>query len=98
MLAITHSFHPFSFLLQFPFFAGCSLHSQPPPLLPSLPGGRFDTIVAENGYKAYMRLKIKNIQAEDFMSYGCYAKNSFGETNGNVKVYGECLQGGGGGK
>ncbi|XP_050730300.1 neurotrimin-like isoform X2 [Eriocheir sinensis] len=52
-----------------------------------LSSGRFDTIVAENGYKAYMRLKIKNIQAEDFMSYGCYAKNSFGETNGNVKVY-----------
>lgn len=52
-----------------------------------LSSGRFDTIVAENGYKAYMRLKIKNIQAEDFMSYGCFAKNSFGETNGNVKVY-----------
>ncbi|XP_069165301.1 lachesin isoform X2 [Procambarus clarkii] len=52
-----------------------------------LSSGRFDSIVAENGYKAYMRLKIKNVQPEDFMSYGCYAKNSFGETNGNVKVY-----------
>lgn len=52
-------------------------------------GGRFDSIVAENGYKAYMRLKIKNVQAEDYMSYGCHAKNSFGETNGNVKVYSE---------
>ncbi|XP_069950451.1 neuronal growth regulator 1 isoform X2 [Cherax quadricarinatus] len=52
-----------------------------------LSSGRFDTIVAENGYKAYMRLKIKNVQPSDFMSYGCYAKNSFGETNGNVKVY-----------
>lgn len=50
-------------------------------------GGRFDSIVAENGYKAYMRLKIKNVQPEDFMTYGCYAKNSFGETNGIVKVY-----------
>ncbi|XP_064106055.1 lachesin-like isoform X3 [Macrobrachium nipponense] len=50
-------------------------------------GGRFDSIVAENGYKAYMRLKIKNVQPEDYMTYGCYAKNSFGETNGNVKVY-----------
>ncbi|XP_064106054.1 lachesin-like isoform X2 [Macrobrachium nipponense] len=52
-----------------------------------LSSGRFDSIVAENGYKAYMRLKIKNVQPEDYMTYGCYAKNSFGETNGNVKVY-----------
>ncbi|XP_071549854.1 lachesin-like isoform X2 [Panulirus ornatus] len=52
-----------------------------------LSSGRFDSIVAENGYKAYMRLKIKNVQPEDYMSYGCHAKNSFGETNGNVKVY-----------
>ncbi|KAK4301923.1 hypothetical protein Pmani_025952, partial [Petrolisthes manimaculis] len=52
-----------------------------------LSSGRFDTIVAENGYKAYMRLKIKNIEPEDFMAYVCYAKNSFGETNGSVKVY-----------
>ncbi|XP_042239280.1 lachesin-like isoform X2 [Homarus americanus] len=52
-----------------------------------LSSGRFDSIVAENGYKAYMRLKIKNVQPEDFMSYRCFAKNSFGETNGSVKVY-----------
>lgn len=52
-----------------------------------LSSGRFDTIVAENGYKAYMRLKIKNIQPEDFQAYICFAKNSFGETNGSVKVY-----------
>ncbi|XP_069989525.1 uncharacterized protein [Penaeus vannamei] len=50
-------------------------------------GGRFDTVVTENSYRAYMRLKIKNVQPEDYMSYGCYAKNSLGETNGSIKVY-----------
>ncbi|XP_076034988.1 lachesin-like isoform X2 [Oratosquilla oratoria] len=48
---------------------------------------RFDSIVAENGYKSYMQLKIRNVQKEDFASYGCAAKNSFGETSGTIKVY-----------
>ncbi|XP_063590575.1 neurotrimin-like isoform X2 [Penaeus indicus] len=52
-----------------------------------LSSGRFDTVVTENSYRAYMRLKIKNVQPEDYMSYGCYAKNSLGETNGSIKVY-----------
>ncbi|KAF2368761.1 Immunoglobulin V-set domain [Trinorchestia longiramus] len=49
--------------------------------------GRFDSIVAENGYKAYMKLKIRDVQPEDFGTYGCSAKNSFGESNGTIKVY-----------
>ncbi|ROT77205.1 putative neurotrimin isoform X2 [Penaeus vannamei] len=56
-----------------------------------LSSGRFDTVVTENSYRAYMRLKIKNVQPEDYMSYGCYAKNSLGETNGSIKVYGELV-------
>lgn len=53
-------------------------------------------MVTENSYRAYMRLKIKNVQPEDYMSYGCYAKNSLGETNGSIKVYGEFVLKGGG--
>ncbi|KAA0189469.1 hypothetical protein HAZT_HAZT007934 [Hyalella azteca] len=52
-----------------------------------LSSGRFDSIVAENGYKAYMKLKIRDMQPEDFGTYGCSAKNSFGESNGTIKVY-----------
>lgn len=57
----------------------------------ALLGGRFDSIVAENGYKAYMKLKIRDVQPEDFGTYGCSAKNSFGESNGTIKVYGNYL-------
>ncbi|CAL4066807.1 unnamed protein product, partial [Meganyctiphanes norvegica] len=52
-----------------------------------LSSGRFDAIVAENGYRAYMRLKIKSVQKSDYGTYGCTAKNSYGETSGTVKVY-----------
>ncbi|KAB7501557.1 Lachesin [Armadillidium nasatum] len=48
---------------------------------------RFDSIVAENGYKSYMRLKIKGVTKADYGTFGCTAKNSFGESNGTIKVY-----------
>ncbi|CAL4100234.1 unnamed protein product, partial [Meganyctiphanes norvegica] len=54
-----------------------------------LSSGRFDAIVAENGYRAYMRLKIQSVQKSDYGTYGCTAKNSYGESSGTVKVYGE---------
>lgn len=52
---------------------------------------KYDGIVAENGYKAYMRLKIKSVTASDYGTFGCTAKNSFGESNATIKVYGEFL-------
>ena len=58
-------------------------------IYPLHPDGRFDSMSAENGYKVFMKLKITNIQAEDFGAYGCSAKNSFGESNGTIKIYGE---------
>lgn len=34
-----------------------------------------------------MRLKINNIQEEDFGSYKCIAKNNLGEKEGLFRVY-----------
>ena len=45
--------------------------------------------MAENGYKSYMRLKIKGVTKADYGTFGCTAKNSFGESNGTIKVYGK---------
>ncbi|CAL4139564.1 unnamed protein product, partial [Meganyctiphanes norvegica] len=53
-----------------------------------LSSGRFEeTTVAENGYRAYMRLKIQRVQKSDYGTYGCIVKNSLGESSGTVKVY-----------
>ena len=36
-----------------------------------------------------MRLTIHNLTMEDFTTYSCIAKNSLGETDGSIKLYGE---------
>uniref|UniRef100_T1GML8 Ig-like domain-containing protein n=1 Tax=Megaselia scalaris TaxID=36166 RepID=T1GML8_MEGSC len=43
----------------------------------------------ENGYKITMRITIKNVNSTDFGSYRCVAKNSLGETDGTIKLYGK---------
>ena len=40
-------------------------------------------------YKLDSRLHIKNLQAKDFGSYKCVSKNSLGETEGSIMLYGE---------
>ncbi|TMW46083.1 hypothetical protein DOY81_008837, partial [Sarcophaga bullata] len=39
-----------------------------------------------NGYTKYMKLKIRNVGPNDFGTYRCVAKNSLGETDGNIKL------------
>ena len=39
-------------------------------------------------YKLDSRLHIKNLQAKDFGSYKCVSKNSLGETEGSIMLYG----------
>ena len=40
-------------------------------------------------YKLDSRLHIKNLQSKDFGSYKCVSKNSLGETEGSIMLYGE---------
>lgn len=40
-------------------------------------------------YKVQLKLHIKSLQPEDFGSYTCVAKNSLGETEGTIRLYGK---------
>ena len=40
-------------------------------------------------YKLDSRLHIKNLQKKDFGSYKCVSKNSLGDTEGSIMLYGE---------
>lgn len=39
-----------------------------------------------------MKLTIKGLSVGDFGNYRCISKNSLGETEGSIRVYGECFQ------
>lgn len=45
--------------------------------------------VKDNGYKIHMQLTIKTVSAGDYGSYKCIAKNSLGDTDGTIQLYGE---------
>lgn len=40
-------------------------------------------------HRAHMKLTIKNLQYGDFGNYRCISKNSLGETEGSIRVYGK---------
>lgn len=44
-------------------------------------------------FRAHMKLTIKGLSVGDFGNYRCISKNSLGETEGSIRVYGEnhCL-------
>lgn len=51
---------------------------------------KYDSVLMpSNLYKVQMRLRIKDLKPEDFGSYTCVAKNSHGETEGNIRLYGK---------
>ncbi|XP_073823365.1 dpr-interacting protein theta isoform X2 [Musca autumnalis] len=52
-----------------------------------VPGERFVPETHESGYKITMRLTINDVDAQDFGSYRCVAKNSLGDTDGAIKLY-----------
>uniref|UniRef100_A0A1I8NTJ3 Ig-like domain-containing protein n=1 Tax=Stomoxys calcitrans TaxID=35570 RepID=A0A1I8NTJ3_STOCA len=52
-----------------------------------VPGERFVPETYESGYKITMRLTINDVDAQDFGSYRCVAKNSLGDTDGAIKLY-----------
>lgn len=50
-----------------------------------------DTQEIRNGYTTNMKLSLKNLMPKDFGTYVCAAKNSLGETESNVRLYGKSI-------
>ena len=53
--------------------------------------GKYDTETVEGTpafYNIRMKLRIHNVSAADFGTYRCMAKNSQGETTGDIELYG----------
>ncbi|XP_051858479.1 lachesin isoform X2 [Drosophila albomicans] len=49
-------------------------------------GDKYETTSTISGYTKYMKLKIRAVGPNDFGTYRCVAKNSLGETDGNIKL------------
>lgn len=50
---------------------------------------RQETQEIRKGYTTTMKLSLRNLKVKDFGTYVCAAKNSLGETESNVRLYGE---------
>ena len=51
---------------------------------------KYNSVLIDTGiYKVQMSLRIKSLRPEDFGSYTCVAKNSLGETEGTIRLYGK---------
>lgn len=46
------------------------------------------TVTLKNEYKMTMTLNIRNLSAEFFGGYRCIVRNSLGETDGMIRLYG----------
>lgn len=52
-------------------------------------GYKYETFATKNGYNQRMKLKIRNIEQQDYRSYKCVAQNSLGTTDGEIKLDGK---------
>ena len=50
---------------------------------------RHQTEEEVEGYRLHSRLTIKSVISADFGAYKCISKNSLGETEGQIRLYGE---------
>lgn len=55
-------------------------------------GDNYETSFKEATYKIEMKLTINQVNAEHFGTYHCISKNSLGETDGTIKVYGISIE------
>jgi hypothetical protein len=53
-----------------------------------LPTPKYHIEEEHDNYKTKMKLKIMNLEKKDFGSYKCVAKNTLGEKEGLVRLYG----------
>lgn len=54
-----------------------------------LSNDKYTSTIMESSYRTNMQLTIRNLQSSDFGSYRCISKNSLGETEGSIRLYGE---------
>lgn len=52
------------------------------------PNKKYVTSDTENSYRIHMRLTIRDLSQADFGNYKCISKNSLGETEGSIRLYG----------
>lgn len=52
-------------------------------------GSKYHIVINEDGYKAHMKLTIRSLSPEDYGSYRCITKNSLGEAEGSMRIYGK---------
>lgn len=43
----------------------------------------------ENSYRSQMKLTINSLTSKDFGTYKCVSKNSLGDTEGSIRLYGK---------
>nr|CAD7591060.1 unnamed protein product [Timema genevievae] len=51
-------------------------------------GSKYEPLLTEDAYKVHMKLTIRSVGPSDFGSYKCVSKNSLGDTDGSIKLYG----------
>ena len=52
-------------------------------------GDKYESVLIDDVYRVFMRLKIRNLEKKDFGMYRCIARNFLGETDGSVHLYGK---------
>lgn len=55
-------------------------------------GDKYEAVSSDDSYRVYMRLKIRSVGLADYGAYKCVAKNSLGETDGTIKLYGTLIE------
>lgn len=51
--------------------------------------GKHTPLITENSYRSHMQLTVRDLKNKDFGSYKCISKNSLGETEGSIRLYGK---------
>jgi len=59
-------------------------------ITPTVSTAKYEIEEEYQGYKTTMKLKIHSLSNEDFGSFKCLAKNTLGEKEGLIRVYGKC--------
>lgn len=55
-------------------------------------GGKYEPSYSTIGYKIHMKLTIKAVTRGDYGHYKCVSKNSLGDTDGTIQVFGELIK------
>lgn len=51
--------------------------------------GRYEPILIDNAYKVQMKLTIRSVTPADYGTYKCVSRNSLGDTDGSINLYGK---------